>query len=375
MSTNLLYIAPIGSPHTRKWAEHFAADDRYKVHVLDIAESAGTPPRGATCHLIELPARRFPMVLDYFDRYLKVRREMARLVREIRPDITHAMWLGYAAYIGTSLRLHPYVATPWGSEILVNPKTAHRYRVVPRRVLRHADVITYGSAHMEAALLEMGVDRARLRQVPYGIDVERFSPSRRKDGFFARHGIGNGSPVIVSTRLFKPVYDLPTFLRSIPIVLAAHPRARFVLVGEGPERPRLESLADELGVRPAVTFLGPQSDEDMEMLTASCDLRVSTSLSDGALASSTLESMACAVPVIVNDFSENRKVIIDGENGFLFPTSDHTKLAEKINHCLSNPDLARKVGEEGRRSMTREQGLPFTLERLAGLYRELSGGC
>jgi L-malate glycosyltransferase len=374
VSTTLLYIAPIGSPHTRKWVEHFAADDRYRVHVLDIAESAGTPPRGATCHLVKLPTRRYPMALDYFDRYRKVRREMAGLVREIRPDITHALWLGYAAYIGAGLHLHPFVATPWGSEILVHPKTARRYRVVPRRVLRHADVVTYGSAHMETALLDMGVDRARLRLVPYGIDVERFNPSRREEGFFARHGIGDGSPVIVSTRLFKPVYDLPTFLSSIPLVIAAHPRARFVLVGEGPERPRLESLVGELGMRPAVTFLGPQSDEDMVTLTASCDLRVSTSLSDGALASSTAESMACAVPVVVNDFTENRKVITDGVNGFLFPTSDHVKLAEKINACLADPALARRVGEEGRRSMTREQGLPFTLERLSGLYRELSGG-
>jgi glycosyltransferase involved in cell wall biosynthesis len=152
----------------------------------------------------------------------------------------------------------------------------------------------------------------------------------------------------LSLRALNPIYDIATFIKAIPLILQEFKEARFIIVGDGIEKANLIRLVQDLGVTDSIRFTGRLSNEDLERYTASADIYVSTSLSDGGLAASTAEAMASAVPVVITDFGNNAEWIEHGRAGCLFPLRDYTALANNVLYLLKNPEKAFEMSSLGK---------------------------
>jgi len=101
------------------------------------------------------------------------------------------------------------------------------------------------------------------------------------------------------------------------------------------------------------------------------DIYVSTSLSDGGIASSTAEAMACGLPVVITNTGDNREWVKDEENGFLIPVKNPEILAEKIIYLLGNKDVCKKLGHNGREIIIKRNNYYKEMAKMEGIYYKL----
>src|SRR5574338_1606365 len=104
-------------------------------------------------------------------------------------------------------------------------------------------------------------------------------------------------------------------------------------------------LVDDIGVRDRCLFLGNR--DDVERLYPACDVTVLPSLFEGT-PNVALESMACGVPVIATDVSDNATIIPDGRAGYIVPLGDPARLAERIETILRDGALRASMSQAAR---------------------------
>jgi len=183
--------------------------------------------------------------------------------------------------------------------------------------------------------------------IRYGIDIPVFAS--KDTGIKQELGVLADDPVVGMVACFKPQKNPLDFIRAAAMVRGAHPRARFVLVGDGVLRQRIEALADELGLSGNVILAGWR--RDIPRLLAAFDVFALTSYWEG-LPISALEAMAASKPVVVTDTSGITEIIRDGENGFLVKPGDIPKMAEKISLLLDNRSLREQMGASALKSLS-----------------------
>jgi len=372
----ILYLAPMDSIHSRRWVRYFA-DHGYAVHVLyfdntPAADLAAFPD--IVFHQVPLQADK-PGFVNYVRFGLQLLRRSSavrQIIRSVDPDLIHVHFIDFRAYLASRLA-YPLMLTAWGSDVLVLPKRNAVFRYLLTSSLSAASVITCDADHMKEAIVRFGVPAEKVNIVYFGTDLTKFNPARRDPAIRAELGFPGDAKLVISLRTLRPVYDIPTFIQAIPTVRAQAPEARFVIVGGGPERENLERLTRELGVTDVVRFTGRLSDEDLQRYTASADLYVSTSLSDGGLAASTAEAMACEIPVVISDFGNNADWVERGSGGLLFPLQDDQALAKQIVHLLKNPGAAARIARRGREIIDERNNWHKEMQKIDRMYRELMG--
>jgi glycosyltransferase involved in cell wall biosynthesis len=122
------------------------------------------------------------------------------------------------------------------------------------------------------------------------------------------------------------------------------PEAGLVILGDGPERPRLESLVERLGIGSRVHFAGRRDFEETHGFLAASDLFVLNSIYEG-LPHVALEAMAHGLPVVATAVGGTPEVVEDGVNGRLVPPNDPQKLREVLGEVVRNSELRRRLGE------------------------------
>lgn len=183
--------------------------------------------------------------------------------------------------------------------------------------------------------------------IPNGIDLSRFGGRAAGKAGRGALGIPGRGKVVGMIANLVPVKDHAVLLASVPKVLARVPGVHFLLIGDGPLRPRLEEEAGALGVRRSVHFLGYRS--DVRDLIPLFDVLVLCSKVE-IHPISLIESMACGVPVVATNVGGIPEIVRDGKTGILVPQGDPEALAGALVSLLENPRLAGSLGENGRRS-------------------------
>jgi len=168
----------------------------------------------------------------------------------------------------------------------------------------------------------------------------------------------------IAARL-APEKDHETFLRAAARVQELLPNTYFVIMGDGPLRPQLETLARQLGLASQAIFVGSRL--KVAPFIDCFDVAVLSSYDIEACSLFLLEAMALAKPVVCTDIGGNRELVTDGVNGFLVPTRAPEELARGILSVLTDQARARAMGSAARRRFQDR----FTLEHMVHQYEEL----
>jgi len=157
-------------------------------------------------------------------------------------------------------------------------------------------------------------------------------------------------------------------LKALKIVLEDYPETRLQLVGDGPLRKNLEEECRNLGICSKVKFLGLR--DDVSSLLVDSGIFILASLREG-LSVALIEALACALPVIASNIGGVGEIVIDGENGLLFPPEDIQALSLAIKSMLGDVEKSKKMGLEGRKIFEKKFTLEIMLKNIDTVYQEL----
>lgn len=351
----IVFLAGANSVHSYKWVKYFA-DNGHDVHWVSFAKNNQPEIRKANFYQINKP---FPF--NFF--------ELRKLVKKIMPDIFHAHYAGVNGFLASLVGFHPFVLTAWGSDILFAAKSTLKGSFV-KYALKKADLITTDAEHIKKAIIGLKIKTAEIKIICFGIDVLKFSPGEKDEQLRQELGVF-GCPIVISLRSFEPVYNVETLIKAITLVLKEVPKAKFIIAGKGSEEEKLKKLVKDLEISESVRFVGWVSQDVLPQYYRTCDIYVSTSLSDAGIASSTAEAMACQLPCIITDFGDNKDWVKNNESGFLMPLKNYKFLAEKIIYLLKNPEKGLQMGKEGRKIIEEKNNYYREMEKMEKLYLNL----
>lgn len=204
--------------------------------------------------------------------------------------------------------------------------------------------IAVANAHGRHLVDVEGFPEHKVRVIYNGIDANRFAP-RDATATRASLGIPAGAPVVGILAALRPEKNHELFLAGAQRILEQLPAARFIIVGDGPKRSELEALAAQLGITPAVHFLGTRS--DVPELLAACNLVALTSHNEAAPVS-ILEALSTGVPVVASNVGSVAETVIENKTGRLFTAGDLDGYVATALDMLKSPADHQRMGAAGR---------------------------
>jgi len=340
--------------------------------------------------LLDSEAARIPDVSTHFDeslaRAVNPRRDLAclasltRRLRALRasssgPMIVHThsskagilgRWAAYRA--SANIRVHSIHGfgfndtQPWWT------RRAYELAELATATVTHA-FCPASEANRQVAL-RLGLLRGDKPTVvlPEAIDVGAYEP-REGEGTRVRDelGVSPAVPLVGMVACLKPQKAPLDFVRVAARLRAVHPQMHFFLAGDGILRTEMEAEIDRFELRGCFHMLGWR--RDVRSLLGAADVLVLTSLWEG-LPRVVLQAMAAAKPIVATRVDGTPEAIADGRSGFLLEPHDVEGFADRVSRLIRDPDLASKIGGEGRRRVN-EFSAPVMLERLDALYEHL----
>ncbi|HKF89770.1 MAG TPA: glycosyltransferase family 4 protein [Propionibacteriaceae bacterium] len=324
---------------------------------FDVVVYASGPPSGAGSD----GDRRYPVIRDG-SLLLPTRRLADRTADVLRRCGATRVIFGAAAPLGL---LAPRLRRA-GAQRIIALTHGHEtwWAALPgsRQLLRrigdgcdHLTTISrYTSARVGRALSASA--RARLLRLPPPVDTTRFVPAQRN----RRH-----SSRSIAVGRFVPQKGLSTLLRAWRLVLeerAASGAGELILVGDGPDRPRLTSMISDLDLRGTVRMAGAMPRAEVITALQQADLFVLPvrtrlgGLNPEGLGLAALEAAACGLPVIIGDSGGAPETVRHGKTGFVVDPRDPVDLARKITTLLRDRELAVTMGAAGRSMVEKHFG-------------------
>lgn len=246
---------------------------------------------------------------------------------------------------------------------------SRKLRWLMRRLNRRFDrIIAPSSTIIDSLIREDDVDPRCCVCIHNGVDTDRYTPADATRRVSLRAGLGfSGDELVIGCAArFWRVKQHEDLVRAFALVLHREPRARLLLVGEGPERDSIERLVTELDLGQTVSLPGART--DMEMILPALDVFALTSSSEG-LSNAILEAQACGLPVVATNVGGNPE-LIDAECGILVPAYDPPAIADALMRLLHDPVLRSKTGAAARARVVRSHSLASMLNAYDLLYQE-----
>lgn len=274
--------------------------------------------------------------------------KVAKLMKRRKIDIVMTT-LFYADIIGTFAALIAKVPCRVSWEVSSHPDESRgntlRHKIFYRFCMKYVDKIVAVSEGVKKFLIEeRNINISRIQTIHYGIDLSKFNMI---DGRSKRDELGfNSDDRIIGVGARLTVQKGHTYLiDAAPGILGKFPNTKFVFVGDGPLRSRLENKIKKNGLSPYFYLLGFR--DDMMEIMNTFDIFVLPSLFEG-LPNVILEAMACARPIIATAVDGTPEAIIDGNCGILVPPRNPQALVESAVRLLNDPILANKMGLRAR---------------------------
>jgi phosphatidylinositol alpha-1,6-mannosyltransferase len=330
------------------------------VHQLAVRQPAGSIVVYASDHPGSAAfdaAQPFPVVRHPTGLLLPTPDVLRRARAIVRAERCDTVWFGAAAPLGLLTRrlreagVHRFVASTHGHEpgwaVLPGART------LMYRIARDVDLLTYLGEYTGKLLARRLGRVARLQRVPPGVDTETFHPGA--DGAAVRRRLGLADrPTVVCVSRLVPRKGQDVLVRALPAVRRRVPDAALLIVGGGPDMPRLRRLAAQGGVADDVVFTGAVPWEELpahyaagHVFAMPCRTR-RLGLDVEGLGIVYLEASATGLPVVAGDAGGAPEAVLPGRTGYLVDGRSVPAVAGRVAELLADPGRAREMGRHGR---------------------------
>ena len=286
----ICFLADGNHPNTLNWAAYFSNALCHEVHVISL-----NPPslseKGIIFHHLQLPIKgKF--------RYLSPVTSLRRILQSISPDLLIGYRLTSYAFMAAKSKFHPLVV------VAQSQKAAGDFRILrkpiqwlaARYAVRNADLSIAWGPHMAEDIVILGGKEEKIFTQPRGVDLSLFKYAPKKL---------SKDLCIVTTRGLNPGYNLQTVINAVAQLSDKIDGIRYMVIGNGKERERLQQLSKDLNIEERVFFKGKVPYDTIPNYLSESDLYVSPVPEDG-VSSSLLEAMAVGSYPIVTNIEANQ---------------------------------------------------------------------
>lgn len=299
---------------------------------------------------------------------------MWRTLRALQPRIVHTRNLPALDMLAPAriAGVKRFVHSEHGLDLIEIDGKNRKYNRLRRLSRAVVDRYVTVSADLNRWLRsEIGVREARLTTIYNGVDVQRFAPGGERHAALPLGFAADDTIVIGTIGRLDPLKNQIALVEAFLRVLAERPalraRLRLALIGDGPERGRIESMLGAAQARDLVWLPGFR--DDTPQLYRSLDLFVLPSRSEG-ISNTLLEAMASGVPVIATRVGGNPEILPEGIAGQLVAV-DPDGIAAAMLRYIEQPDLACAHGAGGRSHVLQSFSLDTMIARYDRVYRSL----
>ena len=255
--------------------------------------------------------------------------------------------LGFVGYLAHRWLGVPYAMWVNSSEDPVVTGNYGRFSgSVSRLALAHAVAIITPSYSTQRHVQCHVSNPEKVHAVQMGVDTSRFSPGPPTLPDDLTRVLANRTVLLSVSRLVTRK-GIDTVIKALPSISQTVADVLYVVVGEGPDRSRLESMATELGVGDRVLFTGERAGDELVSLYRACQLFLLVSRFEEGLGMAALEAAACGKPVVVGDQGGQPETVEHGVTGYCVPAESIRAVERACVDILSNPALARSMGRAG----------------------------
>ena len=283
---------------------------------------------------------------------------------------SHGYKAAFVAWCLKRLTGLPWVAFAHGYTSDSENRRMAVYNRLDRWLMSRADRVVAVSGATGQLLQDAGVKEERLRVIPNAIDPQDYQLEAKGIQFRHECGAGAEDQLIGIIGRLNHEKGQVLFLRAFKDVARKDPRAKAVLVGEGPDREMLQMMARAEGVEDRVTFTGYRA--DISAIYAALDLVVLSSLSEG-LPIVLLEAMLHRKPVVTTAVGGVPEVMQGILSKLMVRADDAEALAQTMLHALQNPLLKSQVIEAGARQIAQVFSPKRRAQQIFEVYKELLG--
>jgi N-acetyl-alpha-D-glucosaminyl L-malate synthase BshA len=334
----------------------------HDVHFISSAPPQRLIPRGEHVTFHEVTPPGYPLFKD--NQYaLALSSKMVEVSTQVKLDLLHVHYAiphataGYLAKQILGPRAPKLVTTLHGTDITVVGSDPS-FLPVTRFSIEQSDGVTAPSRALRNATYEaLGVAReTEIEVISNFVDTELYRPRE-----------GALRPLIVHNSNFRALKRVEDVVRVFAEVRRTRP-CELVLIGDGPERPKIEHLVDSLGLSRWVSFLGERLDFVDVLASARVFLLTSETESFGLAA---LEALSCGVPVVATNVGGLPEVVAEGECGFLAPLGDIASLSAAVGRLLDDDALHARMSAAARTRTERLFRLAPMVDRYEDYYRRV----
>lgn len=290
-----------------------------------------------------------------------------RVLRKLRPAIVHTRNIGTLECQAVALIAGVYARVHGEHGRHINDLEGKNVTYLRLRRLFRPLITRYitVSRDLEQWLRnDVGVAAGKVVQIYNGVDTSRFQPAGSAARGILPHGFAPGGALVIGTvGRMSAEKDQMTLLQAFLLArqTCGERALRLVLVGDGPDKPRLEQVARESGAAEHVWFAGARS--DVPDLLRALDIFVLPSLGEG-ISNAILEAMACALPVLATRVGGNPELVSDDVSGLLVTAARPDEMARAIERYARDPHLLRSHAQAARARIQRD----FSMDSMIASY-------
>lgn len=355
--------------------------DRYPEYEVTLISGIDDGPEGSLLPRAEKTTRL--IVIHELERSIhpikdvKAFFKLIRILREGRYHIvhTHSTKAGVLGRIAAKIAGTPIIVHTLHSLVFHNYQpwlTNRALRLVKKIMAPLTDYFISVSDIVRQNAIAAGVDKEEKFCTIYsGMELDWFlSAAGDPKKIREQYGIPLDAPVVGKVARLFNLKGHDQLFDAAPEIVKRNPNVRFFLIGDGSLYEHLQQRAEKMGIRENFVFAGLVPRERIPEMIAAMDIVVHTSLREG-LARVLPQGLAMGKPCVSFDLDGSPEVVIPGRTGFLVKPGDHAGLAEAISTLVSDPEMRKRMGEEGRRVVDPAFRAETMVSRISDVYREL----
>jgi len=353
----LCFLGDVRSIHVQKFIKYFS--EKHETHLISfdyIGDTRVEPGLNffadINTHVYLLKKSQLPLT-PFIAKYL---------INTIKPDLVQAHFITNYGFLGAFSGVHPLVVSAMGDDVLIHPFQNKIYRNLVTYALKSADFITCDGVNSTLQIRDFGIPKEKIALIYPGIDMSLFHPSKR---------VESDEQVVFYPRGFDSIYDTDTLFSAMKLIHEKRPDVKFMLLGIGTEFDRFRGNVLKFDLWKSVTYLGHIPNNELPEYLASADVSITTALSDGGIPVSTIEALACGVPVVSTDAGDAKFWVRDGESGYVVEKKNSEMIAVRVLDILSDKEKRIQFGLRARQIVEKSQDYTLEMKRIENLYLKL----
>jgi len=367
----ICYIANPDSIHTEKWLRYFV-NQMHEVHLIPVRK-CNERIQGVIYHDLEGKFKSIPIIW-IIEKIIRAR----RLIKKLSPDIIHGHYISGGGIFAYLCGFKPLVITAWGSDINSYSEYSFIKKILIRRTVQSANLITVVSNDLKNRVIKLGASRENSYIIQFGVDTKLFHPGYDVDALKKKLKIEDNEKIIFSPRMIKPIYNIDSIIKAFKLLQRDFGNLRLILklYLEKDKDKRyikyIKRLVKELGIEDRTIFIGQVKYSTMPKLYNLSNVVVSIPTNDG-VPLSVLEAMVCGCNIVASNIPSLQEWIKDDWNGNLVNVKDIEDIYQKIKKSLLIKSDEREKIINRNLNIIREKADYFSnMKKMERLYYRLA---